>query len=149
MHHMLWLCTIMKSDTCISERRLTTNTSIKLPSPAPISVAHHSTSHSRSLSLTHGSFPALPLPGDLTGPPLQALDFGSLMQSHDATHAALAHTVDDLAQWLSVVEVGLAHLLDQGNQSTIQEEQEQDGTDDDDIPPSLRQVAQVAANGSS
>lgn len=107
-----------------------------------------SSSHSRSLSLSHGSFPALPHPSELTGPPLQPLDFGTLMQSHEATHAALARTVDDLAQWLSVVDVGLTHLLDQGSQDTIQEEQEQDSTDEDDIPPSLRQVAQVA-NGTS
>lgn len=52
------------------------------------------------------------------------------MKSHEATHSELAHTVDELAQWLSVIETGLTHLLDGAAQNTIEEEQEQDVPDD-------------------
>lgn len=38
-------------------------------------------------------------------------------------HAELARTVDDLAQWLGVVEAGLGQLLD-GGEDTIEEEAE-------------------------
>lgn len=42
------------TDGCVfPERRLTTNTSIKLPSPAPITIAHQSTAHSRSRLSRH------------------------------------------------------------------------------------------------
>lgn len=41
-----------------------------------------------------------------------------------ATHAELARTVDNLAQWLSVVEAGLTHMLDKTSDDTIEEEQE-------------------------
>lgn len=34
------------------------------------------------------------------------------MSSHDETHAELGRTVDELVQWLHVVEVGLSSLLD-------------------------------------
>ena len=34
------------------------------------------------------------------------------MASHEATHAALARTVDELVQWLGVVEVGLSAVLE-------------------------------------
>jgi hypothetical protein len=44
------------------------------------------------------------------------------MVSHDATHAELAKTVDDLTQWLSVVEIGLIGMLDRANEDTIEEE---------------------------
>ncbi|KZT11062.1 Pkinase-domain-containing protein [Laetiporus sulphureus 93-53] len=83
-------------------------------------------SHSRSLSHngTSQSFPG-PL-FDLIGPPIRPLDFGSLVTSHEATHAALAQTVDDLAQWLSLVEIGLTHMLDRATEATIEEEQEQE-----------------------
>lgn len=44
------------------------------------------------------------------------------MASHDGTHTELARTVDDLAQWLSVVEVGLIGMLDSGIEAAIEEE---------------------------
>lgn len=46
------------------------------------------------------------------------------MHSHEATHAELARTVDELQQWMSVVEAGLAQMLDRTTQDTIEEETE-------------------------
>lgn len=46
------------------------------------------------------------------GPDLRPLDFGALMTSHDSTHQELARTVDDLMQWLSIVETGLNGVLE-------------------------------------
>jgi len=65
----------------------------------------------------------------LGGPTIRPLDFPSLMRSHEATHTELAHTVEDLASWLSMVELGLTQMLDRANQDTIAEEQEQEDTD--------------------
>ena len=48
----------------------------------------------------------------MSGPPLRPLDLVPLMASHEATHAALARTVDELVQWLGVVEVGLSAVLE-------------------------------------
>ncbi|RPD53514.1 Pkinase-domain-containing protein [Lentinus tigrinus ALCF2SS1-6] len=81
-------------------------------------------SHARSLSL--GGSQSLPsLPSDvLLGPPIRPLDLGPLMHSHEATHAELARTVDELQQWMSVVEAGLAQMLDRTSQDTIEEETE-------------------------
>jgi hypothetical protein len=53
------------------------------------------------------------------------------MASHDATHAELSRTVEDLSQWLSAVEVGLAAILDNSLEDTIEEEQEHLDTDYD------------------
>ena len=83
------------------------------------------TSHSRSLSLGGGSQPLPTLPSDaLLGPAIRPLDLGPLMHSHEATHAELARTVDELQQWMSVVEAGLAQMLDRTMQDTIEEETE-------------------------
>jgi len=57
-------------------------------------------------------------------PPIRPLDLGSLMGSRDDTHAELAHIVEDLAQWLVVVENGLSDLLALPAVDTIEEEQE-------------------------
>lgn len=46
------------------------------------------------------------------------------MGSDENTHAELARTVDDLARWLSVVELGLTGMLDAGGTDTIEEEEE-------------------------
>lgn len=46
------------------------------------------------------------------------------MVSHEGTHAELARTVEDLTQWLSVVEVGLSGMLDTAGEDTITEEQD-------------------------
>lgn len=100
-------------------------------------------SHSRSMS--HGGSQSF-LPHDLAGPALRPLDFGALMQSHDATHAELAHTVDELAQWLAVVEVGLTHMLDRSTQDTIEEEQELDGPEDDVSVSAYAHAALVAGD---
>lgn len=100
-------------------------------------------SHSRSMS--HGGSQSF-LPHDLAGPALRPLDFGALMQSHDTTHAELAHTVDELAQWLAVVEVGLTHMLDRSTQDTIEEEQELDGPEDDVSVSAYAHAALVAGD---
>lgn len=60
------------------------------------------------------------------GPAIRPLDFATLMQSSDAMHAELARTVDELAQWLNVVEVGFTQILDSAVEDTIEEEQEQE-----------------------
>ena len=39
---------VLTDSYALLERRLTTNTSIKLPSPAPITITHQTTAHSRS-----------------------------------------------------------------------------------------------------
>ena len=57
-------------------------------------------------------------------PPIRPLDLGNLMGSRDDTHAELAHIVEDLAQWLAVVENGLSDLLAVPAVDTIEEEQE-------------------------
>lgn len=46
------------------------------------------------------------------------------MLSHEETHIELARTVEDLTQWLSVVEVGLSAMLDSASEDTIAEERE-------------------------
>ena len=48
------------------------------------------------------------------------------MHSHEATHTQLARTVEDLAQWLSVVEFELTQMLEKASEDTIAEEQEQE-----------------------
>lgn len=57
---------------------------------------------------------------------MDPLDFAPLVHSHEETHTQLARTVDDLAQWLSVLELGLSQMLDKGGATTIEEEQEQE-----------------------
>jgi len=47
-------------------------------------------------------------------PIIRKLDYTALTQSHEATHEELAKTVDELAKWLSLVEVGLSGLLGPG-----------------------------------
>ncbi|OCH88887.1 Pkinase-domain-containing protein [Obba rivulosa] len=104
------------------------------PSYAP----SHSTSHSRAPSHTVSSPPH----HSLLGPSIRPLDFGSIMLSHDATHGELARTVDELSQWLSIVENGLTQLLDADNRDTIAEEREQEEatgeTSDRDFAPHFK-----------
>ena len=85
----------------------------------------HMRSHSYSYSALHSSFTSS-TSDPLMGPPLLPLDFAPLVHSHEETHTQLARTVDDLAQWLSVVELGLSHMLDKASEDTIEEEQEQE-----------------------
>jgi hypothetical protein len=58
--------------------------------------------------------------GAALGPMIRPLDFGALMSSHDSTHADLARTVDDLVQWLHVVETGLTTVLDKSAADTTE-----------------------------
>jgi protein-serine/threonine kinase len=66
------------------------------------------------------------------GPVLRPLDFGVLMMSKERTHVELGRVVDDLTQWLSVVEVGLLDMLDKTGESIIEEEQDDMSTDKDE-----------------
>ena len=91
------------------------STDLRLASESPYA------SHSRSFSLG-GSQVLPPVPSDM--PPIRPLDLAPLMHSHELTHAELARTVDELQQWMSVVEVGLAQMLDRTTQDTIEEETE-------------------------
>ena len=59
------------------------------------------------------------------------------MGSHDDTHAELAHIVEDLAQWLVVVENGLSDLLSVPAVDTIEEEQEDLGGYHDEFSSGL------------
>ncbi|KAI0342064.1 Pkinase-domain-containing protein [Trametopsis cervina] len=96
--------------------------------------------HLRSYSYgaLHAAFTS-PTTESLSGPPIRHLDFGALTHSHDATHSELARTVEDLAQWLSVVEVGLSAILDTAAEhTTIEEEQEQE--ESTGIPSSSRGI---------
>lgn len=80
-------------------------------------------SHTTSLSLTS-------VPAESTlGPPIQPLDFVSLMESHEATNSHLARTVDDLTRWFSVIEAGFANILEQSGGDAIAEEQEETPTE--------------------
>src|SRR5437763_1812729 len=45
------------------------------------------------------------------GPPIRPLDYCQLLSSQDL-HAELQRTVDDLAQWLALVDQGLSAMLD-------------------------------------
>ena len=59
------------------------------------------------------------------GPAMRPLDLSVLMRSHERTHAELTRTVEDLSQWLSVVEVGLSGMLDTTSEDlTITEKHE-------------------------
>jgi hypothetical protein len=60
-------------------------------------------------------------------PEIRPLNLGELMNSRDETHADLARTVEELAQWLSIVESGLSELLVSPAVDVIQEEQEDHG----------------------
>jgi len=46
------------------------------------------------------------------------------MLSHEMTHTQLSRTVDNLTEWLSIVEVGLVSMLDNTKEDIIEEEQE-------------------------
>ncbi|KAI0759832.1 hypothetical protein BD413DRAFT_487267 [Trametes elegans] len=91
---------------------------------APSDITSSLTSHTHSLSF--GGSHSLPsLPSDaLAGPPVRPLDLAPLVHSHEATHLELARTVDELQQWMSVVEAGLTQMLERPSQDTIKEEQE-------------------------
>jgi protein-serine/threonine kinase len=96
---------------------------IRTTAPDTSSSQNQSYSHSNHASLSFSTSPPA------IGPVLRPLDFDILMTSKERTHAELAHTVDDLTQWLSVVEMGLVGMLERVNDDTIEEEQEDSITD--------------------
>jgi len=56
------------------------------------------------------------------------LDYNALLQSREETHAELARTIDELAQWLQIVETGFTTLLNHVDEGIIEEGSE-DGDD--------------------
>lgn len=104
---------------------------------ALVSLANSSTislglarAHSPTFDPSHpnfhsSSFSSNVLPHSLLGPAVRPLDFGALMTSHESTHSELAKTVEDLSQWLLLVEKGLSAMLDFPDADTITEEQEE------------------------
>ncbi|KAI0949506.1 hypothetical protein AcW1_009097 [Taiwanofungus camphoratus] len=100
--------------------------------------------HTRSYSLGGSqSFPVVST-DSLVGPVIRPLDIASLTVSHEATHSELARTVDELAQWLSLVELGLTQMLDKANQGTIEEEQEESVAADGEMGSDAREPAPAA-----
>jgi hypothetical protein len=88
-----------------------------------------SRSHSRSISSSSEAMDT-----SMVGPAIQPLDFASVILSHEQTHAALAHTVGELSQWLTVVESGFRHLLNSSEfTDTIDEELDDPFTDYFDV----------------
>lgn len=73
----------------------------------------HSRTHSHTTSSSVASL------GATMGPAIRPLDFASLMSSHEMTHAALANSVDELVQWLGVVEHGLNGVLARGASGAV------------------------------
>jgi hypothetical protein len=106
------LSNIEKSDGVI---RSLPSPDLHSPFPPAASVSLVSATHRRDASLPF-SYPPLPQ--------IRKLDFGSLMASHEETHAELEHIVDDLVQWLSIAELGMARLLERPSEDRIEEETE-------------------------
>ncbi|KAJ6586809.1 Pkinase-domain-containing protein [Mycena vulgaris] len=120
-------------------------------SPPPFEVRNatdvpHQTSHSRShrQSLSFTSISSM----SSVGPPVRPLDYTALITS-ESTHMELARTIDDLSQWLSIVETGLGNMLDMSYASTIEEEQEGSTTDPEDEAPYFEQSSDSAGQTSS
>ncbi|KAL1744670.1 STE/STE20/YSK protein kinase [Schizophyllum fasciatum] len=55
------------------------------------------------------------------GPPVRPLDYAALVRD-GSTHSELARTIEELGQWLSVVETGLGSVLDSAFEDIIEEE---------------------------
>ncbi|KAG5635217.1 hypothetical protein H0H81_012021 [Sphagnurus paluster] len=87
--------------------------------------------HTRKISLgTAGTL-------TLHGPPIRPLDYSRLI-TEDNTYSELARTIDDLTQWLTVVEAGLNGMLDKVYADTIEEEQEVTSDfEDEQVTPGL------------
>ncbi|KAJ7132870.1 Pkinase-domain-containing protein [Mycena crocata] len=100
-----------------------------------------SRSHRQSLSFTSISSISS------VGPPIRPLDYTALITS-ESTHTELARTIDDLSQWLSIVENGLGNMLDMTYASTIEEEQEGSTTDPEDETPYFEQSSDSAGPSS-
>lgn len=110
------------SSTSLNSLSSLQNYSLSGDHSTPLSNAH---ARSHSFGMLQSSFASLPSDPSM-GPALRPLDFAALTASDDAMHAELARTVDDLAQWLGVVEVGLTQMLETAGEPTIEEEQEQE-----------------------
>ena len=67
------------------------------------------------------------------GPPMRPLDLGALISSHESTHAELARTVDELLQWLNIVENGLSQVLHKKSDFVIQSTGEIDAVQEDEL----------------
>lgn len=72
------------------------------------------------------------------GPVIRPLDYTALI-TNESTHTELARTIDDLSQWLSIVESGLGNMLEMTYASTIAEEQEGPTSDPEDETPHFEQ----------
>lgn len=76
--------------------------------------------------------------GASSGPPIRPLDYSAIISPDDLL-AQLTHTVEDLAQWLAIVEGGLGAVLEgphfnlNGDEtSIIPEDQEEEEEEDDE-----------------
>ncbi|KAG5643606.1 hypothetical protein DXG03_000614 [Asterophora parasitica] len=109
-------------------RRIMTEPTFSAASPAERGGAH---ARKISVGTTSASPPML-------GPPVRPLDYSKLITT-DSTYSELARTIDDLTQWLTVVEVGLSGMLNKVYTDTIEEEQEvpSDTEDDEAATPNL------------
>ncbi|KAJ7346514.1 STE/STE20/YSK protein kinase [Mycena albidolilacea] len=105
------------------------------PSFEPRPEAPH-TSYSRS----HRQTSSLASISSITsvGPAIRPLDYTALI-TNESTHTELARTIDDLSQWLSIVESGLGNMLEMTYASTIAEEQEGPTSDPEDETPHFEQ----------
>ncbi|CAK5281475.1 unnamed protein product [Mycena citricolor] len=93
----------------------------KSASPPPmLSEPLHSRSHRPTTSFASIS---------TLGPVIRPLDFAAVIDSEN-THAELGRAIEDLSQWLAIVETGLSTMLDPTPYaSTIAEEQEGPATE--------------------
>ncbi|KAJ7262278.1 kinase-like domain-containing protein [Mycena haematopus] len=112
----------------------------------PRTDAPHSTSYPRS----HRQTSSLASISSITsvGPALRPLDYTALI-TNESTHTELARTIDDLSQWLSIVETGLGNMLEMTYASTIAEEQEGPTSDPEDEAPSFEQPSDSGVQGAS
>ncbi|KAG6865846.1 hypothetical protein C0991_011178 [Blastosporella zonata] len=100
--------------------------------PLLVSVSTSGNLHSRKISASNGATGT-----PLHGPPIRPLDYSKLIAANN-TYSELARTIDDLTQWLTVVEVGLGGMLEKAHTDTIEEEQEiSSDLEDDEITPGL------------
>ncbi|KAF5385865.1 hypothetical protein D9615_002457 [Tricholomella constricta] len=112
--------------------------------PFSASLSERGGAHARKISLgtATASTPSL-------GPPVRPLNYSKLITDEN-TYSELARTIDDLTQWLTVVEVGLSGMLDKVYTDTIEEEQEvpSDAEDEQITPghPSLSRKTTMPAD---
>ncbi|KAJ7680224.1 Pkinase-domain-containing protein, partial [Mycena polygramma] len=119
-------------------------------SPPPIDHRNATDLHHSSYSRSHRQSSSLASMSSISsvGPPVRPLDYTALITS-ESTHAELARTIDDLSQWLSIVESGLGNMLDMTYASTIAEEQEGSTSDPEDEAPYFEQSSNSGGQGPS